>query len=175
MLYLFFFVYIFLNCPLILEVNCCNVSCPNLIVIFRVGFSVIMDVIRAAINLRLKARSTLAISVEESSYTYAQLLQSAFSISTDLKLFLSNKNKVRCHLIKFFCLIQIPGLFIRLFKLSFFLYFSSFCSCVVFCFSVLLLALGFFCFDSESLCFSVFWLHFVVVGFTEDKQSLGKG
>ena len=93
---------------------------PNVIVIFRVCFSAIMDVIRAAVNLRLKARSTLAISVEEFSYTYAQLLQSAFSISTDLKLFLSNKNKVRCHVINFFCLFQIPVLFIRLFELSFF-------------------------------------------------------
>lgn len=53
-----------------------------------------MDVIRAAVNLRLKAQSALAISLEESSYTYAQLLQSAFSISSDLKLFLSNKKQV---------------------------------------------------------------------------------
>lgn len=52
-----------------------------------------MDVIKAAVQLGLKAQSTIAVSAEESSHTYLQLLQSALSISSELKTILSTQKR----------------------------------------------------------------------------------
>lgn len=48
-----------------------------------------MDVIKAAVQLGLKAQTTIAVSAEETSHTYLQLLQSALSLSYELKAILS--------------------------------------------------------------------------------------
>lgn len=44
-----------------------------------------MDVIKAAVQLGLKAQSTLAVSAEEGCHTYGQLLHSALSLSSEIK------------------------------------------------------------------------------------------
>lgn len=50
-----------------------------------------MDVIKAAVHLGSKVQSTLAVSAEDTCHTYAQLLQTALSISTELKTILSTQ------------------------------------------------------------------------------------
>ncbi|KAI5073446.1 hypothetical protein GOP47_0011459 [Adiantum capillus-veneris] len=48
-----------------------------------------MDVIRATVQLGLKAHSSIAVSAEGQSHTYLQVLQSALDISSELKTILS--------------------------------------------------------------------------------------
>ncbi|KAH7288987.1 hypothetical protein KP509_31G052400 [Ceratopteris richardii] len=48
-----------------------------------------MDVIKAALQLGLKAHTSIAIHAEESSHSYLQLMQSALSLSSELKTILS--------------------------------------------------------------------------------------
>ncbi|MCO5575735.1 hypothetical protein L7F22_029538 [Adiantum nelumboides] len=52
-----------------------------------------MDVIRAAVQLGLKAHSTTAVSCEGSSHSYLQLMQSALAISSELKSLLSTQKR----------------------------------------------------------------------------------
>eukprot|EP00250_Pteridium_aquilinum_P019685 c24533_g1_i3 orf=486-2168(-) len=50
-----------------------------------------MDVIKAAVQLGSKAHSTIAVSAEESAYSYLQLLQAALSISSELKTIIASQ------------------------------------------------------------------------------------